>query len=133
MFICSNVLYVIFSVETGKAAARSGNNAFVTAFGILRIIVTAGGKLPINFLEDLKYNGILVIPVEINNHNEYIIKIIKTKINNKRVVKSITQLHKLFDFLIKNKKNKMSITFQNKYSLTIIIDIPVRFVPLRST
>ena len=36
------VLYEIFSGETGKAAARSGNKAFVTAFGILRIIVTVG-------------------------------------------------------------------------------------------
>ena len=36
------VLYEIFSGETGKAAARSGNKAFITAFGTLRIIVTIG-------------------------------------------------------------------------------------------
>ena len=36
------VLYEIFSGETGKVAARSGNKAFVTVFGILRMIVTIG-------------------------------------------------------------------------------------------
>ena len=36
------VLYEIFSGETGKVAAKSGNKTFVTAFGTLRIIVTIG-------------------------------------------------------------------------------------------
>ena len=36
------VLYEIFSGETGKAAAKSGNKVFVTAFGVLRMIVTIG-------------------------------------------------------------------------------------------
>jgi len=36
------VLYEIFSGETGKVATRSGNKAFVTAFGTLRMIVTIG-------------------------------------------------------------------------------------------
>jgi len=36
------VLYEIFSGETGKVAERSGNKAFVTAFGTLRMIVTIG-------------------------------------------------------------------------------------------
>ena len=36
------VLYEIFSGEAGKAAAKSGNKIFVTAFGILRMIVTIG-------------------------------------------------------------------------------------------
>ncbi len=36
------VLYEIFSGEAGKAAAKSGNKIFVTAFGILRMIVTVG-------------------------------------------------------------------------------------------
>ena len=36
------VLYEIFSGEAGKAAAKSGNKSFVTAFGILRMIVTVG-------------------------------------------------------------------------------------------
>ena len=36
------VLYEIFSGEAGKAAAKSGNKIFVTAFGILRMIVTLG-------------------------------------------------------------------------------------------
>ena len=36
------VLYEIFSGEAGKAAAKSGNKIFVTAFGALRMIVTVG-------------------------------------------------------------------------------------------
>ena len=36
------ILYEIFSGEAGEAAAKSGNKSFVTAFGILRMIVTVG-------------------------------------------------------------------------------------------
>ena len=36
------VLYEIFSGETGKAATKSGNKSFVTAFVTLRMIVTIG-------------------------------------------------------------------------------------------
>ena len=36
------VLYEIFSGEAGKAAAKSGNKSFATAFSSLRIIVTVG-------------------------------------------------------------------------------------------
>ena len=36
------VLYEVFSGEAGKAAAKSGNKALVTAFGAMRMIVTVG-------------------------------------------------------------------------------------------
>jgi len=36
------VLYEIFSGEAGKAAAKSGNKSFATAFSALRVIVTLG-------------------------------------------------------------------------------------------
>ena len=36
------ILYEIFSGEAGKAAAKSGNKALVTAFGAMRMIVTVG-------------------------------------------------------------------------------------------
>ncbi len=36
------ILYEVFSGESGKAAAKSGNKALVTAFGALRMIVTVG-------------------------------------------------------------------------------------------
>ena len=39
------VLYEIFSGEAGKAAAKSGNKSFATAFAILRIIVTIGWSI----------------------------------------------------------------------------------------
>ena len=36
------ILYEIFSGQAGKAAAKSGNKALVTAFGAMRMIVTVG-------------------------------------------------------------------------------------------
>ena len=36
------ILYEIFSGDAGKLAAKSGNKAFVTAFGAMRMIVTVG-------------------------------------------------------------------------------------------
>ena len=36
------ILYEIFSGESGKAAAKSGNKSLVTAFGAMRMIVTVG-------------------------------------------------------------------------------------------
>ena len=39
------VLYEIFSGEAGRAAAKSGNKAFVKAFSALRMIVTVGWSI----------------------------------------------------------------------------------------
>jgi bacteriorhodopsin len=36
------ILYEVFSGEAGRAAAKSGNKALVTAFGAMRMIVTVG-------------------------------------------------------------------------------------------
>ena len=36
------ILYEVFSGESGRAAAKSGNKALVTAFGAMRMIVTVG-------------------------------------------------------------------------------------------
>jgi len=36
------ILYEVFSGDAGKAAAKSGNKAFVKAFGAMRMIVTVG-------------------------------------------------------------------------------------------
>ena len=36
------ILYEVFSGEAGKAAAKSGNKALVTAFGAMRMIITVG-------------------------------------------------------------------------------------------
>ena len=45
------VLYEIFSGEAGKAAAKSGNKALVTAFSALRMIVTVGWAIyPLGFV-----------------------------------------------------------------------------------
>ena len=45
------VLYEIFSGEAGKAAAKSGNKPFATAFSSLRIIVTVGWAIyPLGYI-----------------------------------------------------------------------------------
>jgi len=45
------ILYEIFSGEAGKAAAKSGNKALVTAFGSLRMIVTIGWAIyPLGYI-----------------------------------------------------------------------------------
>ena len=45
------ILYEVFSGEAGKAAAKSGNKALVTAFGAMRMIVTVGWAIyPLGFI-----------------------------------------------------------------------------------
>ncbi len=45
------ILYEIFSGEAGKAAAKSGNKALVTAFSALRMIVTIGWAIyPLGYI-----------------------------------------------------------------------------------
>ena len=53
------VLYEIFSGEAGKAAAKSGNKIFVTAFGILRMIVTVGWSIyPLGYVFNYLTGGV---------------------------------------------------------------------------
>ena len=53
------VLYEIFSGEAGKAAAKSGNKALVTAFGALRMIVTVGWAIyPLGYIFGYLTGGI---------------------------------------------------------------------------
>ena len=45
------ILYEIYSGEAGKAVAKSGNKALVTAFGSLRMIVTIGWAIyPLGYI-----------------------------------------------------------------------------------
>ncbi len=45
------ILYEVFSGEAGKAAAKSGNKALVTAFGAMRMIVTVGWAIyPLGYI-----------------------------------------------------------------------------------
>ena len=53
------VLYEIFSGDAGKAAAKSGNKALVTAFGGLRMIVTIGWAIyPLGYIFGYLTGGI---------------------------------------------------------------------------
>ena len=53
------VLYEIFSGEAGKAAAKSGNKSFSTAFSALRVIVTVGWAIyPLGYVFDNLTGGV---------------------------------------------------------------------------
>ena len=59
------ILYEVFSGEAGKAAAKSGNKALVTAFGAMRMIVTIGWAVyPLGYIF-----GYLVGGVDANSLN----------------------------------------------------------------
>ena len=54
------ILYEIFSGEAGKAAAKSGNKALVTAFGAMRMIVTVGWAIyPLGYLFGYLAGGVV--------------------------------------------------------------------------
>jgi len=53
------ILYEIFSGEAGKAAAKSGNKALVTAFSAMRMIVTIGWAIyPLGYIFGYLTGGI---------------------------------------------------------------------------
>jgi bacteriorhodopsin len=53
------ILYEVFSGEAGKLAAKSGNKAFVTAFGAMRMIVTVGWAIyPLGYVFGYLTGGI---------------------------------------------------------------------------
>ena len=59
------LLYEIFSGEAGKAAAKSGNKAFINAFSALRMIVTVGWSIyPLGYVF-----GYLIGSIDINSLN----------------------------------------------------------------
>ena len=65
------ILYEIFSGEAGKAAAKSGNKALVTAFGAMRMIVTVGWAIyPLGYLmgtdAGMWYEGMSNIALDMN-------------------------------------------------------------------
>ena len=53
------ILYEIFSGEAGRAAAKSGNKPFVTAFNALRMIVTVGWAIyPLGYIFSYLTGGV---------------------------------------------------------------------------
>jgi len=54
------ILYEIFSGGAGKAIAKSGNKALVTAFGALRMIVTVGWSIyPLGYIFEYLMAGVI--------------------------------------------------------------------------
>ena len=95
-----------------------------------RIIVTAGGdELPLTFIKDLKSNGVLVMPVQ-----QYLVIIVKLKsASTRQPISSIRDLNLYLDKMVSQNIEHKIVNFKGLYSLSITVDIPVRFVPLKST
>ena len=95
-----------------------------------RIIVTAGGdELPLTFIKDLKSNGVLVMPVQ-----QYLVIIVKLKsASTRQPIRSIRNLNLYLDKMVSQNIEHKIVNFKGLYSLSITVDIPVRFVPLKST
>ena len=95
-----------------------------------RIIVTAGGdELPLTFIKDLKSNGVLVMPVQ-----KYLVIIVKLKsASTRQPIRSIRNLNLYLDKMVSQNIKHKIVNFKGLYSLSITVDIPVRFVPLKST
>ena len=54
------ILYEIFSGDAGKAAAKSGNKALITAFSALRMIVTVGWAIyPLGYIFGYLMGGVI--------------------------------------------------------------------------
>ena len=71
------VLYEIFSGEAGKAAAKSGNKSFSTAFSALRMIVTVGWAIyPLGYIFGNLTGGVDIVTLSvIYNFADFINKI----------------------------------------------------------
>jgi len=53
------ILYEVFSGDAGKLAAKSGNKAFVTVFGSMRLIVTIGWAIyPLGYIFEIFTGGV---------------------------------------------------------------------------
>ena len=122
----------IVKFETGKGnlVLYKGDGTKSLGFCYNRIIVTAGGDLPLTFIEDLDYNGILVMPVDFPDlEAQYIVRFKKLKELKGDNVSNVDDLKSIL-----NKKDfeTKTIIFNGRYSLVINIGIPVTFVPLQS-
>jgi len=122
----------IVKFETGKGnlVLYKGDGTKSLGFCYNRIIVTAGGDLPLTFIEDLDYNGILVMPVDFPDlEAQYIVRFKKLKELKGDNVDDVDDLKSIL-----NKKDfeTKTIIFNGRYSLVINIGIPVTFVPLQS-
>jgi len=53
------ILYEVFSGDAGKIAAKSGNKAFVNAFGSMRLIITIGWAIyPLGYIFEIFTGGV---------------------------------------------------------------------------
>ena len=65
------ILYEVFSGEAGKAAAKSGNKALVTAFGAMRMIITVGWAIyPLGYVFGYLTGGVDANITIVTSQNE---------------------------------------------------------------
>jgi len=123
---------VEFDTQLGHLVLYKGDGTQSLGFRYNRIIVTAGGELPLTFLTDLKYKGVLVMPVQLSTQ-QYIVRFKKIKKSSRKQIysSSFEALNLILNEMIFQNDKTAIVNFQGLYSLVINIDIPVRFVPLK--
>ena len=121
---------VKFATPLGHIVLYKGDGTQPLGVIYDRIIVTAGGdELPLTFIKDLKSNGVLVMPVQ-----KYLVIIVKLKsASTRQPISSIRDLNLYLDKMVSQNIEHKIVNFKGLYSLSITVDIPVRFVPLKST
>ena len=121
---------VKFATPLGHIVLYKGDGTQPLGVIYDRIIVTAGGdELPLTFIKDLKSNGVLVMPVQ-----KYLVIIVKLKsASTRQPISSIRDLNLYLDKMVSQNIKHKIVNFKGLYSLSITVDIPVRFVPLKST
>ena len=101
-----------------------------------RIIVTAGGdKIPLTFIKDLNDGGILVMPIQAVDTRQFLVTIMKLKSDStpRTSIRSIGDLYSYVNSMVSRDIKHSIVNFKMRYSLSIALDIPVRFVPLKYT
>jgi protein-L-isoaspartate O-methyltransferase len=118
---------VKFATSLGRIVLYKGDGTQPLGVIYDRIIVTAGGdELPLTFIKDLKSNGVLVMPVQ-----KYLVIIVKLTSASTR--KPISSIRQCLNKMISQNIEHTIVNFKGLYSLSITVDIPVRFVPLKYT
>jgi len=127
---------VDFDTPLGQLILYKGDGTQPLGVIYDRIIVTAGGvKLPLTFIKDLNDGGILVMPIQLVDTQQYLVTIMKLKSAStpRQSIRSIRDLNSYLNSMVSRDIEHSIVNFKMLYSLSITLDIPVRFVPLKYT
>ena len=127
---------VDFDTPLGQLILYKGDGTQPLGVIYDRIIVTAGGdKIPLTFIKDLNDGGILVMPIQAVDTRQFLVTIMKLKSDStpRTSIRSIGALNSYLNGMVSRDIEHSIVNFKMRYSLSITLDIPVRFVPLKYT